>query len=46
MVSGIARVWWTCGRHGRATIEALMALYPGARITSNGRTVTGPDDWE
>ena len=46
VVTGYPRVWWTCGRHGRATLEALMSLYPGRAITSNGRTVRHIDDWE
>ena len=43
-VAGIPSRWPTCGTHGRATIEALMGLYPGKAIHSNGRTVRGPKE--
>lgn len=39
-VSGVPLTWWTCGRHGRKTIKALMGLHPGKSIKSNGTTVT------
>jgi len=38
-VSGVAHDWWTCGRHGRKTVKALMGLYPGRAIKSHGRTI-------